>query len=108
MPRVSAAAPLYTSIYFTWSVPQNEIIEYFELSYSYSIKGCRGLGSNQTINVEKILREYYLTGLEENSEFVITLTAVNTAGRSPPASFEVATLTAGEFTCINQILMNLM
>ena len=108
MPRVNAAAPLYTSIYFTWSVPQNEIIEYFELSYSYSIKGCRGLGSNQTINVEKILREYYLTGLEENSEFVVTLTAVNTAGRSPPASFEVATLTAGEFTCINQILMNLM
>ena len=81
-------------------MPQYEIIEYFELSYSYSIKGCRGLGSNQIINVEKILREYYLTGMEENSEFVITLMAVNTAGRSPPASFEVTTLIAGEFTYI--------
>ena len=40
-------------------------------------------------------REYTLTGLEENSDFTINITAMNGAGSSPPANTTARTAIAG-------------
>ena len=41
-------------------------------------------------------REYTLTGLEENSDFTINITAMNEVGSSPPANTTARTLTNGK------------
>ena len=40
-------------------------------------------------------REYTLIGLEENSDFTISITAMNGAGSSPPATTTARTLIGG-------------
>ncbi len=77
-------------------MPHNEIIDYFWLNYSYSVKYCHNLIGNESIRVNKDLREYRISRLEENSNFIITLTAYNNAGKSPSSTFVTATPIAGK------------
>ena len=51
---------------------------------------------NDTSTVNGSSREYTLTGLEENSDFNINITAMNEAGSSPPANTTVRTAIAGK------------
>ncbi len=37
-PVINQTVERPTSIYLTWTMPQNEIIDYFWLNYSYSVK----------------------------------------------------------------------
>ena len=51
---------------------------------------------NDTSTVNGTSREYTLTGLEENSDFTINITAMNEAGISPPANTTARTAIAGK------------
>ena len=57
-----------------------------------------GGGNVSTVNGSS--REYTLTGLEENSDFTISITAMNGAGSSPPARNTIKTLATSEFYII--------
>ena len=69
----------------------------YQISYSDTIRGCEveevGGGNESTVNGSS--REYTLTGLEENSDVIISITAMNGAGSSPPATTTTRTLTDG-------------
>ena len=54
------------------------------------------MGGSNTSSVNGSSREYTLTGLEENSDFAISITAMNGAGSSPPANTTARTAIAGE------------
>ena len=49
-----------------------------------------------TNSVSGYLRSFTLNDLEENSDFILTLSAVNVAGKSSPAFYRTTTLAAGE------------
>ena len=53
------------------------------------------MGGGHVSTVNGSSREYTLTGLEENSDFTISITAMNGAGSSPPAITTTRTLTDG-------------
>ena len=55
---------------------------------------------NDTSTVNGSSREYTLTGLEENSDFNINITAMNEAGSSPPARNTTKTSATSEFHII--------
>ena len=53
------------------------------------------MGGDNVSTVTGSSRDYTLTGLEENSDFTISITAMNGAGSSPPATTTARTAIAG-------------
>ncbi len=56
----------------------------YTISYSFMVIGCDGVsgsaGNNNIMGIDGSTRMYTLSGLEEFTEFTITLIAVNGAG----------------------------
>ena len=72
-------------------------MESYTLDYSYTIKGCDSRVFEDIITeINGSSSSYTLSGLEENSDFVVSIAAVNGAGSSPgPARISTTTLMAG-------------
>ena len=86
-----------TNVEITWSTSDGDIIYGYELEYSYHIRQCpinTGMMSS-SINISNSTNSYTLENLEEDSEFNISLTAFNPAGRSEPANLVATTLPSG-------------
>ena len=96
-PVVMATSPQSTNISLTWSQSLGDMVDSYQISYSFTIRGCGEVGGD---NVSTSSREYTLTGLEENSDVTIYITAMNGAGSSPPANITVKTLTDGRLYSI--------
>jgi len=77
-------------------VPDDDIIEYYQIDYSYEIRGCMGSTGRNTFTLNRYIQSYKLQNLEENSDVLISFAAVNQAGSGVPASIRTYTLPAGE------------
>ena len=67
-----------TSITLTWTQPAGEVVDSYEVSFSYQ-GPCSGFNHTNTTTVNGTTRQYTLTGLQEFSNYTVTITAVNTA-----------------------------
>ena len=99
-----------TQVKLTWSTGDGDIIYGYELQYDYHLRQCpsNAPGMMKSINIANSTNRYTLENLEEDSEFNISLTAFNPAGRSEPANLVATTLTSGTVkfkysTCTNLI-----
>ena len=98
-PIITKVTPQTTSINLVWSQHAGDVVDSYAISYSYITRGCDGtvLGGNTITGIDGSIRTYSLSNLEENSDFSISITAVNGAGSSPvPARISSTTLVAGE------------
>ena len=66
----------------------------YEVSFSYQ-GPCSGFNHTNTTTVDGTTRQYTLTGLQEFSNYTVTVVAVNGAGRSEESSENVITLPDG-------------
>ena len=81
----------------------------FTISYSYVTRGCDGAiyGWDTITGIDGSIRAYNLSDKEENSEFDISITAVNGVGSLPvPAKAICTTLEAGEIFMSTTVLMS--
>ena len=101
-PVMLSTSPQSTSITLTWSQSPGDVVDSYQISYSFTIRGC-GMGGGHVSTVNGSSREYTLTGLEENSDFTINITAMNGAGSSPPARNTTKTLETSEFYIILEL-----
>ncbi len=85
------------SITLTWSQAPGEVVDTYQIIYSFEINGCPGLGGDNIMEppVNGSLREYNLTGLQEDSVHTILISARNGAGDSAIAQTMATTLTSG-------------
>ena len=98
-PIITNMSPQTTSINLAWSQHAGDVVDSYTISYSYITRGCNGtvLGEDTIIGIDGHIRTYSLSNIEENSDFDISITAVNGAGSSPvPAKISSPTLVAGE------------
>ena len=81
-----------TSLTIAWTVSGS--IDRIEVSYNYIVNRCSSRGTSRTrpISVGSVL--YTLTGLNEDSNYTITIRAINAAG-STMATVTASTLTSG-------------
>ena len=94
-PIVAMAVSQYpTFITLNWTQPEGEIVNSYELVFSYQ-EPCDRFTHTSTITVEGVTRQYTLTGLQEFSTYTINMTAVNGGGRSAVTSQSVTTIAAG-------------
>ena len=67
---------------------------------SFSYQGpCSGFNHTNTTTVADNTRQYTLTGLQEFSNYTVTVVAVNGAGRSEESSVNVVTM--GDGMCVH-------
>ena len=75
-----ANSPTATTIHLTWDVTGDILIERFEVSYSYTINTCTATGSDMVTINNGDIRDQSLSGLNEDSQYTITVTAINSEG----------------------------
>ena len=93
-PAMLTTSSQSTSITLTWSQSPGDVVDSYQISYSFTIRVCENPGNGVT-SAPGSSREYTLTGLEENSDFIISITAMNEAGSSPPVTTTARTAIAG-------------
>ena len=78
-----------TSIAVTWTQPEGEVVDSYAVSFSYQ-GPCSGFNHTNTTTVDGTTRQYTLTGLQEFSNYIVTVVAVN--GALQAAAVESITL----------------
>ena len=83
-----------TSITLTWNQPPNSVdaVDGYEINYNFSISECRDSSYSAPVTViveDGAVRNYTLTNsvstpIEEDSRYLIQLTAINSITRSLP------------------------
>ena len=102
------ASPLATSINLTWEQPKGsaDVVDSYEISYNFTVDECSGDEGNfplVTVMLSGSLRNYTImnsptTPVEEDSTYSISLTALNSVGRSAMTIItNVTTNTAGVY-----------
>ena len=70
----------------------------YDIAFSYQ-GPCIGFNHTNTTTVDGTTRQYRLRGLQEFSDYTVTVVAVNGAGRSEESSENVVTLPDGMLEC---------
>ena len=70
----------------------------YEVSFSYQ-GPCSGFNHTNTTTVDGTTRQYTLTGLQEFSNYTVTVVAENDAGRSERTSKNAVTMADGMLEC---------
>ena len=83
-------------IILTWSQPAVEVVDSYDIGYSYLTPSCPGEEGMNLVSVNGSVRRYNLSRLQEESVYTITITARNGAGSSAQAEITRNTLVAGE------------
>ncbi len=98
-PLISTLQATSTSITLTWTQTTGDVVDSYTISYYFTVIGCDGVsgsvGNNNIMGIDGSTRMYTLSGLEEYTEFTITLTAVNGAGSASVS--RVARTEAGNY-----------
>ena len=71
----------------------------YEVSFSYQ-RSCDGFNHTNTTTVADTTRQFTLTGLQEFSNYTVTVVAVNGAGRSEESSENVVTMADGMYVTV--------
>ena len=91
----SSSSPDPTTITLTWTQPAGEVVDNYLITYSFTENDCGFSGNNIMETVAGSSRTHTLTDVQENSDYVISIIARNTAGDSPPAVTMETTAIAG-------------
>ena len=96
--RVSAHTA--TSITITWTVSSTTVIPItgFEITYSYTVRRCSAPpGASHTDSIsDGTRRSHTLSGLNEDSDYTITVRAINDVGSSMDTTTRSTTDTSGK------------
>lgn len=86
-----------TTVNITWSTPSASIVYDYELQYNYSIRECLNNSPKmmKSIPISNRTSRHTLENLEEDSDFFISLIAMNPAGSSEAAVLTASTLVSG-------------
>ena len=95
-----AHSPTATTISLTWNVTGDILIERFKVSYSYTVNTCTAPAGSDIAPINNgDTRAQTLSGLNEDSQYTITVTAVNSEG-STENTTTASTLTSSELALL--------
>ena len=89
-PSVTVSSTTATTISLSWSVPSGSIVDSYEVIWETDGSATITDGSTS----------YTITGLEEETNYTITVTATNAAGSAASDPVTGATLRAGNNVCV--------
>ena len=75
-----ASAQSPTSVALTWMSVTGEVVDSYEIMFSYQ-GPCSGITLTHTTTVEAASRSHTQSGLQEFSNYIVSVAAVNSGGR---------------------------
>ena len=93
-PTIVSTTPQSTSITITWTQPEGDVVDRYEITYSYQ-GPCPGVIQSESGSISGSLRESTVAELHEFSNYTITIGASNGAGNSPRVATAATTLPDG-------------
>ena len=98
MPSVTVVTTTFTIITLSWSVPSGSVVTSYEVMWQRDTSvGCGDEDEDsRTINTNSISFSYAISGLEEDSVYRITVTAVNSIASIVSDTVTAMTEEAGE------------
>ena len=95
-PTIVSTTPQSTSITITWTQPEGDVVNSYEITYSYQGPCSDGTQSQtESGSISGDLRQLTAGELHEFSNYTITIIASNGAGNSPPVTTTAETLPDG-------------
>ena len=99
-----------SSIFLQWEQDKNSLIDRYEIVYNYTVRRC-GIPNTLSIKISisndgtsrHNLSNSDTTPIEEDSEYSISLTAMNSVGRSESVNIQLSTLPSG-ILCISILI----
>ena len=98
-PNIIKVTPQTTFINLVWSQRAGDVVVSYTVSYTFITRGCdyTEFGGDAITGIDGSIRAYNLSNIQENSDFDISIIAVNGEGSSlVPARTSSTTLEAGE------------
>ena len=103
MPNIMGVATSARTINVTWTHPDPTTVESFDVGFTFSILGCPGdngynnvVLQRSTLTPIKGVYRHDFTNTQEDSEYVITVAAINSVGLRAADSQTVLTSVAGK------------
>ena len=113
-PTLNAGSTTATGISISWSVPSGSVVTSFLVQWqrNTAVGSCPDEDQDSTTIMDGSMTTYNITGLEEDSEYSVTVTASNTVGSSAVSNtITDMTMEAGEeftlsahFICVEYTL----
>ena len=106
-PSVSVDSMTATTISLSWSVPSGSVVTGYVVMWQRDTSVCPGDDEgSMSVTTTDISTSRTITVQQEDSDYSITVTAVNAAGSSPPSTPDVTATTgeAGERCSIQSII----
>ena len=99
-PNITQPSSTFTSINISWTQNLISDVDWFEIDYNFTIRQCPDLIHNASLKINSSMRHYTLldstmTPIEEDSEYTISLRAVNIVGNSEADLQTISTPAAG-------------
>ena len=88
-----ASAQSPTSVALTWTPVTGEVVDSYEIMFSYQ-GPCSGITLTNTTTVGAASRSHTQTGLQEFSNYIVNVTAVNSGGHGTQIRM-VTTMSSG-------------
>jgi len=82
-----------TSVALTWIPVTGEVVDSYEITFSYQ-GPCSGITLTNTTTAGATSRSHTQTGLQEFSNYIVSMAAVNSGGRGTQAQM-VTTMSSG-------------
>ncbi len=92
-----------TSITITWTQSSDIFIDRYEISYMYTVRRCSASPGQGMNTLSSSARSYNLMSLNEDSTYIITVTAINDEG-SRSSTITADTSTSGNQTIISCVV----
>ena len=89
-----STTPQSTFITITWTQPEGDVVDRYEITYSYQ-GPCPGVIQSESGSISGSRRHFTAPDLHEFSNYIITIIASNGAGNSPPVTTTAETLPDG-------------
>ena len=94
-PSVTVDSTTATTISLSWSVPSGSVVTSYVVMWQRDTSVCPGDDEgSMSVTMTAISTSRTITVQQEDSDYIITVTAVNTAGSSAPSN--AVTATTGE------------
>ena len=91
-PSVTVDSTTATTIFLSWSVPSGSVVTGYVVMWQRDTSMCPGDDEgSMSVTTSDISTSRTITVQQEDSDYIITVTAVNAAGNSTPSNAVTAT-----------------
>ena len=94
-----------TSLNISWTLADSWTADNYTISYSHTATTCFNISYDDITGIDGNVTTFTLTGLEESTEYTVTITATLSDGTTRRQTITLATLSAGLYSHASYLVL---